>query len=65
MKWVKATERLPSKPGAYFCIDNKYGDNQKKVLWYHCKGRGQALMLRRPKDIQWLDETTYQDHQLY
>lgn len=57
MRWVKASEELPNKPGSYYCRDNRYGDNTKKVCWFYCKGRGQSLFIRRPEDIEWLDET--------
>lgn len=55
MKWIKATERLPEKPGCYYIRDYRYS-HRVSVSWYHCKGRGQSLLLRYPNDIEWLDE---------
>jgi hypothetical protein len=55
MKFIKATERLPAKPGCYHIKDNRY-NTIASVSWYYCKGRSNSLLLRHPKDIEWLDE---------
>jgi len=57
MKWIKASERLPSKSGTYFIIDNGRYRINKKVSRYHCRDHStNSLFNSRRGDILWLDE---------
>jgi hypothetical protein len=57
MKWIKASERMPTKPGTYFIKDMRWGkEGDKKVSQYYCSGRSNSLFFRRREDIIWLDE---------
>lgn len=51
MIFVKASERLPSKPGSYYC--RRISNGRKYVYRYG----GKASYFRtRPWDIEWLDD---------
>jgi len=55
MRWVKASERIPDKTGAYFCKDIK--GNKKKVRFYTAGLQGRnSIFKTRPDSIIWLDE---------
>lgn len=53
MIWVKASNRLPTKDGSYFC--RNVLDGYKKVMWFSKNGKS-GYLRTRSHSMQWLDE---------
>jgi hypothetical protein len=51
MKFIKATERLPSRPGTYYC--RRISNGNKYVYRY---GGRASYFVTKPWDIEWLDD---------
>lgn len=54
MKWVKASERLPTKSSVY-CV-RRVDDHKRKKISYFTLGKQGSDLLRQPFSFEWLDE---------
>lgn len=55
MEWIKASNRLPEKSGAYFV--KRLDDGRKLVSHYNISAYGHGSWFTRiPHLIEWLDE---------
>lgn len=61
MKWIKASDELPTKDGTYFIIDTRY--ETKKVVHFSNKHNG-SLLHRQSKFIIWAYFTFEEEKEL-